>query len=154
MTVSTPFIKDYFKQHEALTAGSQLPIEQVLQHMPWNEQGLIPVIAQDTQTKAVLMLAWASREALLQTLTTGKAYYWSRSRRALWCKGESSGHTQAIHQVRLDCDGDALLYLVDQHGPACHTNRAHCFFWQLTHEVATVIDAESTRIEHYQNFTV
>ncbi len=90
--------------------------------------GLVPAVAQDAQTGRVLMVAWADREALDRTLRTGQAWYWSRSRGRLWRKGAGSGHTQRVREVRVDCDGDALLLVVDQTGPACHTGRATCFF--------------------------
>lgn len=89
--------------------------------------GLVPAIVQDATSKAVLMMAWMDDEALQRTLTTGKGTYWSRSRQAYWVKGETSGHTQAVREVRLDCDGDTLLLLVDQSGPACHTGATTCF---------------------------
>jgi phosphoribosyl-ATP pyrophosphohydrolase/phosphoribosyl-AMP cyclohydrolase len=90
--------------------------------------GLIPAVAQDRRSGQVLMVAYMTPEALRRTLAEGRAWYWSRSRGALWRKGELSGHTQAVSEVRLDCDGDALLLLVDQEGPACHTGRPSCFF--------------------------
>lgn len=93
----------------------------------WNEQGLVTAIAQDKATGDVLMVAWANREALAKTLASGKATYWSRSRRKLWTKGEESGYVQQVVEVRTDCDGDALLYLVDAPGPACHQLRRSCF---------------------------
>jgi phosphoribosyl-AMP cyclohydrolase len=93
----------------------------------WNEQGLVTAIAQDKATGDVLMVAWANREALAKTLATGKATYWSRSRKKLWTKGEESGYVQSVLEVRTDCDGDALLYLVDAPGPACHQLRRSCF---------------------------
>jgi len=89
--------------------------------------GLIPVIAQDHSTRKVLMVAFASELALKETLKTGYAYYWSRSRNKLWMKGEESGHVQKIKKVLVDCDSDTILYLVDQKGPACHTNKPTCF---------------------------
>lgn len=95
--------------------------------MTYNESGLIPAIAQDRATKTVLMLAWMNEEALRRTLETRKATYWSRSRQEYWVKGDTSGHTQAVVDVRLDCDGDALLLIVDQVGPACHTGAPTCF---------------------------
>ncbi|MGM0677868.1 phosphoribosyl-AMP cyclohydrolase [Ectothiorhodospira marina] len=97
----------------------------------WNDQGLIPVIAQEKGTGQILMMAWMNREALAQTLEKGEAVYWSRSRGRLWHKGESSGHVQVVHDLRLDCDYDALLLTVEQKGGiACHTGRHHCFFNQ------------------------
>lgn len=92
-----------------------------------NPDGLVAAIVQDATSGAVLMLAWMDDEALARTLTTGRATYWSRSRQRYWVKGETSGHTQAVREVRLDCDGDAVLLRVDQTGPACHTGSATCF---------------------------
>lgn len=94
----------------------------------WNEQGLVPVITQDVSTNRVLMLAWINRTALEKTLQCGEAVYWSRSRNRLWHKGEESGHIQKIVDIRLDCDNDALLFLVEQTGLACHTGRLSCFY--------------------------
>lgn len=93
----------------------------------WNEQGLIAAIAQERATGEVLMVAWVNKEALAKTLATGFATYYSRSRRKLWTKGEESGYKQRVHEVRLDCDGDAVLYIVDAPGPACHQLRRSCF---------------------------
>ncbi len=90
--------------------------------------GLVPVVAQDAGDGTVLMLAWMNRAAVAETLATGRVCYWSRSRRALWRKGETSGHVQRLVEMRLDCDGDALLLLVEQTGPACHTGRRSCFY--------------------------
>jgi len=103
-----------------------------LDEVQWNEDGLVPVIAQEQSSGQVLMMAWMNREALLQTVTTGYAVYWSRSRQELWAKGEVSGHRQQLKELRLDCDQDALLMVVDQQGGiACHTGRHHCFFRRL-----------------------
>jgi phosphoribosyl-AMP cyclohydrolase len=94
----------------------------------WNEKGLVAAIAQDAASLEVLMLAWMNRESLQLTLDTGDAHYWSRSRQALWKKGETSGHIQRVKELRLDCDGDALLLMVAQVGGiACHTGRRRCF---------------------------
>jgi phosphoribosyl-AMP cyclohydrolase len=93
-----------------------------------DEHGLVAALAQQHDTGEVLMLAWMNRRALEETLRTGVVHYWSRSRNALWRKGESSGQTQRLVELRVDCDGDALLLLVDQHGVACHTGRRSCFF--------------------------
>lgn len=90
--------------------------------------GLIPVIAQDTDSGAVLMMAWMNAEAVRRTLETGRVTYWSRSRQDFWIKGETSGHVQELVELRVDCDRDALLALVRQIGPACHTNRKSCFY--------------------------
>lgn len=92
-----------------------------------NADGLVPAIVQDATDGRVLMLAWMDDEALRRTLTTKRGTYWSRSRQSYWVKGETSGNTQAVREVRLDCDGDTLLVRVDQSGPACHTGAATCF---------------------------
>jgi phosphoribosyl-AMP cyclohydrolase/phosphoribosyl-ATP pyrophosphohydrolase/phosphoribosyl-AMP cyclohydrolase len=99
-----------------------------LDALRWNGDGLIPAIVQDADTRQVLMLAWVSRESLTQTLALGDTVFWSRSRRALWHKGETSGHTQRVVELRVDCDGDTLLVLVKPAGPACHTGEVSCFF--------------------------
>lgn len=96
--------------------------------------GLIPVVVQDANTKEVLMVAYANEEALRKTLATGYAHYWSRSRNKLWMKGETSGNTQKIVEIRVDCDCDTLLYLVEQKGNACHTGERSCFFRRLGDE--------------------
>ena len=101
------------------------------QTLRFDAQGLIPAIAQDAQSGEVLMLAWMNAEAVLRTLETGRVTYWSRSRAAFWVKGETSGHTQKLVEMRLDCDRDCLLLLIEQVGPACHTNRRPCFFTAL-----------------------
>lgn len=101
------------------------------QTLQYDEKGLIPAIAQDHATGEVLMMAWMSAEAVAQTLATGRVTYWSRSRRSFWVKGESSGHVQNLIELRVDCDRDCLLVLVDQTGPACHTNRRSCFYTAL-----------------------
>ena len=93
----------------------------------FDSRGLIPAIAQ-ARDGEVLMLAWMTPESLAETLATGQVTYWSRSRQALWRKGETSGHVQRLVELRLDCDRDCLLIVVDQQGPACHTNRRSCFF--------------------------
>jgi len=96
--------------------------------------GLVPVVVQDANTKAVLMVAYVNREALEKTLETGYAHYYSRSRGKLWKKGETSGNVQKVKEVFLDCDGDTLLYVVDQRGVACHTGEYTCFFRKLAEE--------------------
>lgn len=95
----------------------------------FNDQGLIPVIAQDWQTERVLMVAWMNHEALVETVSTKRGVYWSRSRKKLWRKGESSGHTQVVHDIYLDCDADVILLKIEQiGGVACHTGRESCFY--------------------------
>lgn len=96
----------------------------------FNDQGLVPVVVQETTTRDVLMLAWMDEEALSRTLRTGRATYWSRSRQAYWVKGETSGNHQHVVGARLDCDGDTVLLTVDQTGPACHTGAETCFATQ------------------------
>jgi len=99
----------------------------------WNSQGLIPAIAQDAQSNKVLMLAWMNADALNASVERGEAVYWSRSRQRLWHKGESSGHTQQIIDIRLDCDADTLLLIVKQNGGiACHTGRESCLYRQFS----------------------
>ena len=106
-----------------------------LAQIKWNQDGLVPVIAQEVEEGSVLMLAWMNREALQQTLSSGEAVYWSRSRNKLWHKGETSGNVQKVHDVRLDCDGDTILLQVKQQGGvACHTGRSSCFYRQLQSE--------------------
>jgi phosphoribosyl-AMP cyclohydrolase len=107
-------------------------IEQRLAEINFGPDGLVPAIAQQHDTGEVLMLAWMNRDAVRTTLTEGRACYWSRSRQVLWRKGETSGQVQRLRELRLDCDGDTVLLLVDQHGVACHTGRRNCFFraWQ------------------------
>jgi phosphoribosyl-AMP cyclohydrolase len=98
----------------------------------WDENGLIPAIAQDASNGQVLMVAWMDRDALQETVKTGRAVYWSRSRSRIWRKGEESGHVQNVKEVFLDCDGDVVLLKVEQAGGiACHTGRANCFFRKL-----------------------
>ncbi|MBR6001106.1 MAG: phosphoribosyl-AMP cyclohydrolase, partial [Oxalobacter sp.] len=102
-----------------------------LEAIKWDANGLVPAVAQDVDTKDILMLAWVNQESLAETLKSGNAVYWSRSRKRLWRKGEESGHVQRIVEIRLDCDGDALVFLVQQTGIACHTGRRSCFFQKL-----------------------
>lgn len=96
--------------------------------LKFDASGLIPAIAQDHATGEVLMMAWMNAESVARTLETGQVTYWSRSRQAFWAKGETSGHVQRLVELRVDCDRDCLLLLVDQTGPACHTHRRSCFY--------------------------
>jgi phosphoribosyl-ATP pyrophosphohydrolase/phosphoribosyl-AMP cyclohydrolase len=105
----------------------ELPVK-----IDFDARGLVPVIAQEAGSREVLLLAWANEQALAETLRTGQAHYYSRSRQELWHKGATSGNVQQVHEVRYDCDGDALLYLVSQTGPACHTGEPNCFFRGVT----------------------
>ena len=115
------------------------PLAEVLEAMPWNADGLIAAIAQQHDSGEVLMLAWMNRAALEETLASGQVCYWSRSRQQLWRKGETSGHRQRLVEARLDCDGDAILLLVEQQGPACHTGRPSCFYNAIRNERVCVI---------------
>lgn len=115
----------------------------LLARVAFDGQGLVPAIAQDAGTGEVLMLAWMNRDALAETLATGRAVYWSRSRRSLWRKGDTSGQVQRVVELRLDCDGDAVLLRVEQTGVACHTGRRSCFFVGVRDgEVAELIEPE------------
>ena len=115
----------------------------LLDAVKWDSQGLVCAIAQDAQTLRVLMVAWMNAEALQQTAATGFAHYYSRSRQKQWMKGEESGHTQKVQELRLDCDGDAVIMLIEQAGGiACHTGRESCFYrvwrdggWQIADAV-------------------
>ncbi len=100
-----------------------------LDQITWNEDGLLPAVAQDAESGRILMMAWMNREALELTATEGRAVYWSRSRQKLWRKGEESGHIQRVREIRLDCDGDVIVLQIEQLGGiACHTGRVSCFY--------------------------
>ena len=114
---------------------SPSPAEALIGAIAFNADGLVPAIAQQHDTGEVLMLAWMNRDAVLETLASGRVCYWSRSRNALWRKGESSGQVQRLMDLRIDCDGDTVLVLVDQEGPACHTGTRTCFDDGLLSEV-------------------
>ena len=106
--------------------------EDWLDEIKWTADGLVPAIAQDAQDGTILMVAWMNREALALTARNGRAVYWSRSRKALWHKGEESGHEQVVKEIRLDCDSDVIMLRVEQRGGiACHTGRRSCFFQRL-----------------------
>jgi len=102
--------------------------------LKWDERGLVPAIVQDAQSGAVLMLAYMNEEALRLTQGTGEAHFWSRSRQKLWHKGATSGHTQRVREIRVDCDADTILLKVDPAGPACHTGAMSCFYQRLSDE--------------------
>lgn len=102
--------------------------DDLMKELKFNEQGLIPAVAQHFRTGEILMLAYMNRESLEKTIDTGNATYWSRSRKKLWMKGETSGHVQKVKQILIDCDGDSIVLLIDQTGPACHTGEASCFY--------------------------
>lgn len=132
----------YFLNLERLSEGTCLDSRLLLENLAFNEQGLMPVVTQDISSKEVLMLAWINQQALEHTLKTGFATYWSRSRQALWKKGETSGHVQYIEEIRIDCDGDTLLFLVNQKGAACHTGRRHCFYFTLMEDNQVCITSD------------
>ena len=129
------------KQTEKFEVGQGLPLKEVLDSLPYNDQGLVPAIAQQYDNKEVLMLAWMNRESLEETLATGRVCYFSRSRQQLWRKGETSGQVQQLKEMRLDCDGDTLLLMVDQTGPACHTGRKSCFY-NVVRDDQVIVDTE------------
>ncbi len=105
-------------------------MKRLIESIKFNDAGLVPAIAQDATSGRVLMMAWMNEEAVQHTLNTGYAHYYSRSRQSQWKKGESSGHVQKVLDMHLDCDGDTILLTIEQAGPACHTNRASCFYKQ------------------------
>lgn len=132
--------EQYFFNAENLAQGSQLDLEKTLQHLSFNDKDLIPVITQRYDTGEVLMMAWMNREALDITLQEGYMCYWSRSRNQLWRKGETSGNTQKLIELRIDCDGDCLLCLVEQTGPACHTGRSNCFYLGVNESTIDILN--------------
>lgn len=132
---------DTFKALERAPADSRHALADVLAAIRFNADGLIPAIAQQHDSGEVLMMAWMNREALEETLHTGRVCYWSRSRGKLWRKGESSGQQQHLVSAALDCDGDTLLLQVDQTGPACHSGRRSCFYVALEKDAARITSA-------------
>ena len=130
-----------FRQLESLPTGDSVSLSSALDELPWNADGLLPAIAQQFDSGEVLMMAWMNRDALDETLAAGRVCYWSRSRQALWRKGESSGQVQMLKELRFDCDGDTILLKVDQTGPACHTGRRDCFY-NLAQGDRLVVDKE------------
>ncbi|MEO9945255.1 phosphoribosyl-AMP cyclohydrolase [Paraglaciecola sp.] len=122
---------EFFQARENLSDKTILNLSEVVDNLAFNEQGLIPVITQDAISMDVLMFAWMNKQSLKQTLLTKKVTYWSRSRQQLWVKGETSGHTQSLVSMAFDCDGDTILCKVEQSGAACHTGRAHCFYFDV-----------------------
>lgn len=125
---------------ENLPTGSSLALQEVIDNLPWNTQGLINAVAQQYDSGELLMVAWMNKEALLETVASKRACYWSRSRQCLWRKGETSGHTQEVKSIFLDCDGDAVLLKVDQKGAACHTGRKSCFYNQIIDDRVVVVN--------------
>jgi phosphoribosyl-AMP cyclohydrolase len=127
-----------FGDLEGAADGHTEAIERVLDGVKFDAAGLVPAIAQDAASLEVLMLAWMNGESLAATLAEGYACYYSRSRGTLWRKGETSGHRQRLVELRFDCDGDAVLLLVEQTGPACHTNRPSCFYLHVDGDAVRV----------------
>lgn len=128
------------KALEQAPLGVTMPLASFLDQVPFNAQGLIPAIAQDHDSRAVLMLAWMDRTAIERTLAEGYACYYSRSRKTYWRKGDTSGHVQRLVNMRFDCDADALLLEVVQTGAACHTLREQCFYLRVDGDQVTVTD--------------
>jgi len=123
-----------------------------LDQVRWTNDGLVPAIAQDVNSGRLMMMAWMNREALAATAAEGRAIYWSRSRQCLWRKGEQSGHEQKVEEIRLDCDHDAVLLLIEQVGGiACHTGRESCFFQRLDDKKWVVVDLVIRRPEEIYN---
>ena len=124
----------YSRTLEEQRGRRRKPMRTVLDVVKFNADGLVPAIAQQHDTGEVLMLAWMNAESIRETLLSGEVCYFSRSRASLWRKGETSGHRQRLVEMRVDCDGDTLLLLVDQTGPACHTGAHNCFFRTVTED--------------------
>lgn len=133
--------KNHLSQTEKFSPGENLPLDEVLGNLPYNDDGLIPAIAQQHDTREVLMMAWMNQASIEETLQTGRVCYWSRSRQSFWRKGESSGQVQMLKDMRFDCDGDTILLLVDQTGPACHTGRRDCFYNAVRGDRVEVVTA-------------
>ena len=127
-----------FKDNEQQPEGFQVPLQEALDNLKLTDGGLIAAIAQQHDTGEVLMMAWMNREALEETLATGRVCYFSRSRKKLWRKGESSGQVQMLKELRIDCDADTVLVKVDQTGSACHTGRRDCFYWKADANNVTI----------------
>ena len=119
------------KEFEMSPKGTELDLDLIMANLKTDKDGLIAAIAQQYDTKEVLMLAYMNEKSIRESLETGQVCYWSRSRQTYWRKGESSGHRQKLVSMAFDCDGDAILLQVDQQGPACHTNRRDCFFFEV-----------------------
>ena len=143
--------KSFFKSSEGCTKGTEFPLDKFLDEIPFDKDGLVPVIAQQYDSKEVLMFAWMNRKAILRTLKTSEVTYWSRSRQEYWIKGKTSGNMQYLKEMHADCDGDVLLCMVDQKGAACHTSRRTCFFYEFNAEEDKVVmtsDAPPKYFEH------
>ena len=126
------------KELESKASGTIFDLDSILKVLKFNQDGLIPAVAQDIDTKEVLMLAWMDDKAIRSTIEEGQVCYYSRSRKAYWKKGEESGHKQRMVEMYIDCDGDSILLLVNQEGPACHTNRPGCFYLRAEKNTVTI----------------
>jgi len=131
--------REFFQQLEAQETGVSVSLEKLIGKLVFDEHGLIPVVAQDAVSHEVLMLAWMNKRALELTLTTHKVTYWSRSRQQLWTKGDTSGNTQTLVSMSIDCDGDTILCKINQIGAACHTQRRNCFYLSVEADAKTVV---------------
>ena len=127
-----------FKKLEKAQQGQQFDWQELKPQIKFDKDGLIPAIAQQFDTKEVLMMAWMNIKSLEETLETGRVCYWSRSRQNYWRKGEESGQIQLLKSLSFDCDGDTILLKVDQTGPACHSGRRSCFYTEVTKDTATI----------------
>lgn len=127
-----------FKEIENAQKGDQFDWQELQQKLKFDKDGLIPAIAQQHDSKDILMMAWMNAKSLQETLETGRVCYWSRSRQNYWRKGEESGQIQTLKSLTLDCDGDTILMQVDQTGPACHTGRKSCFYIEVDGKKATI----------------
>lgn len=136
--------RDFFEKLECLPQNADLDLLEIINNLAYNDQGLIPVITQDANSKEVLMFAWMTKQALEHTLETGRMTYWSRSRQQLWIKGETSGAIQTVRSVAIDCDGDVILCQVDQVGGACHTGRDNCFYLHVDIEQRKVVISQDS----------
>ena len=123
---------------ESAPTGTRVALDEVFDALRFDADGLLPAVAQHADSGEILMFAWMNREALRETLQSGRVCYFSRSRRSLWRKGETSGNVQQLKELRFDCDGDVILMKVDQTGPACHTGRASCFYLKVEGEQVIV----------------
>ena len=124
-------------------ADTRLTAGEFLAALHFDERGLVPAIVQDADTRQVLMMAWMNAESVRQTLACGETVFWSRSRQEFWHKGATSGNTQRVLELRVDCDGDTLLLLVEPAGPACHTGETSCFYRQLPAASSTIVFSRS-----------
>ncbi len=127
-----------FKELEKAKQGDTFDWQQVKKQLKFDQDGLIPAIAQQYDTKEILMMAWMNADSLAETLETGRVCYWSRSRQNYWRKGEESGQIQTLKSLTLDCDGDTILLQVDQIGPACHTGRRSCFYMAVENNTVEI----------------